>query len=155
MKKKNLVGILLVVLLLSSCTKRVSTGDLVCQLSAKEKQVCSSVLSLESGVLRLFDKDQSFELVAHYDACFQASDLRIMGDFKRHPHQSVVDLELLAKKTELKMGRAEQFTRTIGLITLNNKSLTGRFVDIWAMIRTHTQQVENLPTINVSCHKQK
>jgi hypothetical protein len=154
-KKKNLIGVLLLGLLLFACTKKVSTGDLVCQLSAAEKQRCSSVLSLESGVLRLYDKDKSFELVAHYDACFQEAEVRVMGEFKQHPHQSVVDVELLAKKTELKIGSAGQFPRTIGLITLNNKSLTGRFVDIWAMIRTHSQKVENLPNIDVSCHQEK
>ena len=48
----------------------------------------------------------------------------------------------------------ERFSRTIGLVTLNNRSLKGRFIDIWAMIRTHTQVVENLPNVEVSCSRE-
>ncbi|HIO92177.1 MAG TPA: hypothetical protein EYG68_04940 [Leucothrix mucor] len=143
--------LLLLPIFLQGCTEKSSTGDLVCQLVAKEKQTCSSVLSLESGVLRFSEQAHSFELVADYDACFQTETLRITGDYKQHPHKSVFDLEMLATKIESKNNVAEQFSRTIGLVTLNNTSLNGRFVDIWATIRTHTQTVENLPKIDVSC----
>lgn len=156
MKKISVTTILLLALLLSACTKKVTTtGNLVCELSSKDKQVCSSVLSLESGVLRLNDKSKQFQLEAHYDACFQSTDVRVTGEFKQHPHKSVFDLELLANKAELKGGSIDRFSRTIGLVTLNNNSLKGHFVDIWAMIRTHTQKVENLPNIDVSCRREK
>ena len=153
--KKISVTILLLALLLPACANKTTTGNLVCELSSKDKQVCSSVLSLESGVLRLNDNSKQFQLEAHYDACFQSTDVRVTGEFKQHPHKSVFDLELLANKAELKGGSIDRFSRTIGLLTLNNKSLKGHFVDIWAMIRTHTQKVENLPNIDVSCRREK
>jgi len=154
-KEISVTTILLLALLLPACAKKATTGNLVCELSSKDKQVCSSVLSLESGVLRLNDNSKQFQLEAHYDACFQSTDVRVTGEFKQHPHKSVFDLELLANKAELKGGSIDKFSRTIGLLTLNNNSLKGHFVDIWAMIRTHTQKVENLPTVDVSCSREK
>ncbi len=139
---------------LVACSETASTGNLVCQLSAKEKQTCSSVLSLESGVLRLNENKHRFVLEANYDACFQSETVKMTGDYQQQPHQSVFDMELLARHIEFKNNTVERFSRTIGLVTLNNTSLKGRFVDIWAVIRTHTQVVENLPNIEVSCRKE-
>jgi isoaspartyl peptidase/L-asparaginase-like protein (Ntn-hydrolase superfamily) len=140
-------------LLSSACSKT----SLVCQLSVKslkETQVCSSVLSLTSGVLRLDEKRKQFNLVAHYAACYQTTEIKVLGKFKQQQDQSVLDLELLAKKIEREGKAIEQFSRTIGLVTLDKESLEGRFVDIWAIIRTHTQTVENTPTIEVKCRRE-
>jgi hypothetical protein len=156
-KKNSVISILIVWcgLFLLACTKITTTENLVCQLSVKNKQACSSVLSLESGTLRLDNKNNQFVLEAHYAACFQATDTRVTGIFKQQLHQSIIDLELLAQKTVNKKGVIDDFSRTIGRITLNNTALTGRFIDIWAMIRTHTQTVENLPYVEVMCRKKK
>ena len=142
-----------IAVVLLGCSKTDATGDLLCQLTAQQKQTCTAVLSLESGVLRLKEAGR-FELVAHYDACFQSGDITVSGEYyQQQPHESVLDIELLATSTQMKGQAVERFPRTIGLVTLNNTSLTGRFMDIWAMIRTHTQNVENLPLIAVSCSK--
>ncbi len=161
MKIKNVgsfVQIYMVMLLISAflvaCSKTSSTENLVCQLSAKNKQTCSSVLSLKSGVLRFNEQDHRFVLEANYDACFQSETLEITGDYKQQLHKSVFDMELLARHIKSKNNTVDLFSRTIGLITLNNISLKGRFVDIWAMIRTHTQVVENLPNIEVNCSRE-
>lgn len=155
---KNFVQISVMLMLASvfllSCSKTSSTGNLVCQLAAKEKQSCSSVLSLESGVLRFNEQEHHFVLEADYDACFQSETVKITGDYQQQPHKSVFDMELLARYIEFKNNTVERFPRTIGLVTLNNTSLKGRFVDIWAMIRTHTRVVENLPNIEVSCSQE-
>ena len=156
MKKYRFIvlTILLGGLLSSACSKT----SLVCQLSVKslkEKQVCSSVLSLTSGVLRLDEKGKQFNLVAHYAACYQTTDIKVLGEFKQQQQdQSVLDLELLAKKFEIEGKATEQFSRTIGLVTLNKESLQGQFVDIWAIIRTHTETVENSPIIEVQCRRE-
>ena len=147
------VVIIAISIFLSGCSKASSTGNLVCQLSAKEKQTCSSVLSLESGVLRFNEQEHRFVLEANYDACFQSETVKITGDYQQQPHESVFDMELLARHIESKNNTIERFSRTIGLVTLNNVSLKGRFIDIWAVIRTHTQAVDNLPNIEVSCSK--
>ena len=147
------VVIIAISIFLSGCSKTSSTGNLVCQLSAKEKQTCSSVLSLESGVLRFNEQEHRFVLEANYDACFQSETVKITGDYQQQPHESVFDMELLARHIESKNNTIERFSRTIGLVTLNNVSLKGRFIDIWAVIRTHTQAVDNLPNIEVSCSK--
>jgi hypothetical protein len=149
-----MLAIIFVGLLSSACSKTGSRDDLVCQLSVKEKQACSSSLSLTSGVLRLDDKRHQFDLVAQYAACFQTEKVQMSGEFKRQQHSSVIDFELLAKEIAIEGQEVEQFLRTIGLVTLNDDSLSGRFVDIWAMIRTHTEAVEALPLINVQCRRE-
>ena len=161
MRRKNVrsfvrasVVMIAISIFLVGCSKTPSTGNLVCQLSAKEKQTCSSVLSLESGILRFNEQEHRFVLEAEYDACFQSETVKITGDYQQQPHKSVFDMELLAQHIESKNKTVERFSRTIGLVTLNNRSLKGRFIDIWAMIRTHTQVVENLPNVEVSCSRE-
>lgn len=154
---KNLVPVLVLSALLSGCNCNkdlASPGNLVCQVVTREKQTCSAVLTLESGVIRFNQKDHSFELKAHYNACYQVDDVKISGEFKYHPYESVFDLELLAKKVVGKNTHSEQFPRTIGLVTLSNTTLQGRFVDIWAVIRTHTNTTNNLPQVEVNCRNE-
>jgi len=156
-KYQFIVLIMLLAGLLSSACSETKTS-LVCELSIKspkQKQACSSILSLTSGVLHIDEKRKLFDLVAHYTACYQTTEITAQGEFKQQQqHQSVIDLELLAKKIELNGKETQQFSRTIGLVTLNKHSLQGRFIDIWAIIRTHTQTVENLPTIEVQCRRE-
>jgi len=102
---------------LLACSKTSSTGNLVCQLSAKEKQSCSSVLSLESGVLRFNEQEHRFVLEAYYDACFQSETVKITGDYQQQPYKSLFDMELLARHIESKNNTVERFSRTIGLVT--------------------------------------
>lgn len=134
-----------------SSKKQAASVDLVCQLVANENKTCSAVLSLDSGEIRFNKENHSFVLTAHYNACFQVDDVVVSGEYKIHAYASVFDLELLAKKTVAKNKATDNFSRTIGLVTLNKESLKGRFVDIWAVIRTHTENVEDFPLIAVNC----
>ena len=148
------ICVLLMSVVLLSCSRPNTAENFVCTLSTQDKQVCTSVLSLESGTLRLLKNNKRFELFAHYDACYQSRKVKITGIYQQQPHESVFDLELLAQKIEAKDEVIERFPRTIGLIALNNASLKGRFIDVWATIRTHTQTVENLPPVAVTCRKE-
>ena len=154
MKNLALATIAVISILIFACDsskKQNTSRDLVCQLVAKENKTCSAVLSLDSGEIRFNQKNHSFVLTAHYNACFQVDDVVVSGEFISHSYASVFDLELLAKKTVAKNRATDNFPRTIGLVTLSKASLKGRFVDIWAVIRTHTQKVEDLPHIAVNC----
>ncbi len=154
MKNLALATIAVMSVLIFACDsskKQNTSEDLVCQLVAKEKNSCSAVLSLDSGEIRFNKKNHSFVLTAHYSACFQVDDVVVSGEFVIHPYASVFDLELLAKKTEAKNRATDDFSRTIGILTLSKPALQGRFVDVWAIIRTHTQPIEKLPLITARC----
>ena len=134
-----------------STDKNVLTENLVCQLSTLNKQGCTSVLSLESGELKLEESTQGFELTAHYDACYQVQDVIITGEYKQRTHKQVYDLELLATKIAIKNGKETNFPRTIGMISLNIATYKGQFTDVWAMIRERGQKSDSLFKIDVDC----
>lgn len=154
MKNWALATVAVMSILIFACDsshKQNTSNDLVCQLVTKENKTCSAVLSLDSGEIRFNQKRRSFVLTAHYNACFQVDEVVVSGAFIIHPYASVFDLELLAKKTVAKNRATDNFPRTIGLVTLSKASLKGRFVDVWSVIRTHTQNVEDVSDIAVTC----
>lgn len=148
---KYLMSILGLILLFMGYTNQAySNESLTCSLTIKDKQSCSPVLSLESGELKLDSDKKIFELTAHYDACFQAEDIKIIGQYKQRAHQSIYSIELLATLI-IKGEETENFPRTIGLISLNIESKKGHFVDIWAMIRAYDGRDKGLEQVNVNC----
>jgi len=153
-KNLALASIAVISILIFACdsSKKENTSkNLVCQLVAKENKTCTAVLSLDSGEIRFNQENHSFVLTAHYNACFQADDVVVSGEFVSHSYASVLDLELLAKKTETKNSATDNFPRTIGILTLSKATLQGRFVDVWSVIRTHTKPNEKLPLTTARC----
>ncbi len=148
---KYFVSAIGLVALLTGLTKEVYSEDnLTCRLSIVDKQSCSPVLSLESGEVKLNSSKQTFELTAHYDACFQTQDIKLTGRYQQRTHKSIYNIELLA--TQISGDEKEEtFPRTIGLMSLNIESKKGQFVDIWAMIRAHDGRGKGLEQVDVSC----
>lgn len=148
---KYFLSVIGLIVLITGFTKEVySSESLTCRLTIADKQSCSPVLSLESGELKLDSTKQTFELSAHYDACFQAEDIKISGQYQQRTHKSIYNIELLAIR--ITGGEKEDsFPRTIGMMSLNIESKKGHFTDIWAMIRAHDGRSKGLEQVNVSC----
>jgi hypothetical protein len=108
------------------------------------------VPTLVDGELHLL-ADGKFELNGRYDACYQVENIRISGTYLSAPHESGVDIELLATRTQKTGSAAQDIARTIGLVNLDNETLQARFTDTAAVIRSRGQLAEPAPSVNMTC----
>lgn len=136
--------------LLGCAQEKAAVADMVCQLSAKRTNDCSSTPVLQYGVLTTSSKG-TFELKGHYDACFHVEDIIIKGKYKHFILNKALNLELLATYTDGSTEASQDFPRTIGFVKLNNDTLEGTFVDIWATIRAQEANANNKVPLSLHC----
>jgi hypothetical protein len=122
----SIIGIILFTSLL------VHAGDsMACRVSRPVNEGCTPYLVLEYADITISTKDR-FELQGRYDACYHNEEITIRGIVKRSSYHGSLGIELLA--TEIQV--YGDFPRTIGTVTLKEKSLAGYFFDVWATIRS-------------------
>ena len=142
-------------LLMSGCKQEAYPfGSLHCQLTTKTPSECPGVPTLETGTLEISSHGK-FELNGHYNACFHIEDVSINGKSRLYKLHNGYALELLGTQFEKTDGSLDKFPKTIGFINLSRDSLQGRFVDLWAMIRSHGQTRQEPLYTNLNCKQVK
>lgn len=127
---------LTIMIVLLCPTPGISGNSLKCQISPPANEICSPNILLESGDL-MIGSEGFFELTAKYTACYHVEEVTIKGQLQRRSFPGGHSLELLATEIFHKQyQRSEKFPRTIGLITLKEALLQGKFIDTWAPLRT-------------------
>jgi hypothetical protein len=126
--------------------------DLACEIDREPTSHCTAVPSLVTAHLDLFSGG-TFKLVARYEACYRLEEIEMEGKFKASPHVSGVDLELLAEKVSREYPDSEQFSRTVGTISLDPKTWDGRFTDTAMTIRSRGSVGSAPPVLAMSCSK--
>ena len=141
-------------LFLSACQQTpYPFGKLHCKLNLETPPKCPEVPVLETGTLEISPRGR-FELAGRYNACFHIEDVHITGRTKLYKLHNGHALELLGTRFEKTDGSLDEFPRTIGFIHLDDDSLQGRFVDLWAMIRSHGQSRQKVLHTNLRCSQE-
>lgn len=117
---------------------------------AQSTRGCSTVPSLSEGVLTL-SADGRFSLNGRYDACYQVEDITFSGTYVADPHESGMDLELLATHQQTDEQRTQPLSRTIGMVNVDTQSLKARFTDTAAVIRSRGQLSTVAPSVEMNC----
>jgi len=142
-------------LLVSGCKQEnYPFGNLHCQLATETPKECPGVPTLETGTLKI-SSNGKFELNGHYNACFHIEDVSISGKSRLYKLHNGYALELLGTRFEKTDGSLDKFPKTIGFINLNKDASQGRFVDLWAMIRSHGQIKQETYHSKLSCKQEK
>jgi len=129
----------------------ISGTALECQISPPANEGCSPHVLLESGQI-ILGYDGFFELVGVYTACYHAEKVTIKGQLQRRSYPGGLSIELLATRIEHNQsGMIEKFPRTIGIITLQEALLQGRFVDTWAPLRSSSILQPTPSARQISC----
>ncbi len=124
---------------------------LKCQIKPPANEGCSPHVLLENGELTL-DGEGSFVLAAQYTACYHLEEVSVKGKVQRRSYPGGYSLELLATEIIHKHSKiTEKFPRTIGIITLQEALLQGRFIDTWAPLRTSGILQPNPTPREISC----
>lgn len=141
----------LFLLLMGGCkSENHPFGNLNCQLTTTGSKQCPDVPTLEKGKLTISAKGH-FELNGRYDACFHIEDVSIKGRTKLYKLHNGYALELLGTQFQKTDGSRDDFPRTIGFVHLNEKSMTGRFIDLWAVIRGQGQNRPEMINSHLQC----
>ncbi len=90
---------------------------------------------------------------ARYEACYRVEEIEMEGEFQASPHVSGVNLELLAERVSAGDRDTEQFSRTIGTISLDPRTWDGRFTDTAMTIRSRGSAGDAPPVLAMSCSK--
>ena len=122
----SIIGIILFTSLLGH-----AGNSMTCRVSRPVNEGCTPYLVLEYADITISTKDR-FELQGRYDACYHNEEITIRGIAKRSSYHGSLGVEFLATDIQV----YGNFPRTIGTVTLNEKSLAGYFFDVWATIRS-------------------
>lgn len=138
-------------LLMSACSVVQTTGlDFECKIQSIKDSQCTPVLTLQRATLHIRERG-TFKLQGHYDACFQLEEVIIEGAYLLTEDNNSINIELLQLTREVSKTQNDQFSRTIGIVTMDRRHLRGQFMDVWAVIRGRGQYAAGDLTIEVDC----